>query len=163
MSNKSYQRHYEEQVTINAKPEEVFVFVDDHSNLSSHMNQSSWMMGGSKMETKIDAGKGQQIGSHITMGGKVFGLTLFLDEVVTEREVPRFKSWTTVGDPKLLVVGDYSMAFEIAPAGNQSTLKVSIDYNLPKKNRWLGQLFGSAYAKWCVRQMLNSPKIKFQS
>jgi hypothetical protein len=163
MTNKSYQRHYEDQATINAKPEEVFVFVDDYSRLSSHMNQSSWMMGGGKMETKVDAGRGQQIGSHITMGGKVFGLNLFLDEVVKEREIPRFKSWETVGDPKLLVIGDYSMALEITPNGNQSTLKVSIDYNLQKKNRWMGQLFGSMYAKWCVRQMLNGAKINFQS
>jgi hypothetical protein len=163
MSNKSYQRHYEEQSRINAQPEDVFAFVDDHSRFSSHMNQSSWMMGGSKMETKTDAGKGQQIGSHITMGGKVFGLTVFLDEVVTKREVPRFKSWETVGVPKLLVIGDYSMALEITATGNQSTLKVSIDYDLPKNNTWMGYLFGNTYAKWCVRQMLNGTRINFQS
>lgn len=47
-------RHYEESVTVSAPPEEVFNYVDDHSKFSSHMNKSSWMMGGGWMDTQID-------------------------------------------------------------------------------------------------------------
>lgn len=39
--------------------------------------------GGGKMETWVDKGKGQKVGSHIKMSGKVFGINLFLDEVIT--------------------------------------------------------------------------------
>lgn len=39
-------RHDEESLLISASPEDVFAYVDDHKRFSSHMNQSSWMMGG---------------------------------------------------------------------------------------------------------------------
>lgn len=39
-------RHYEESTAIPASAQQVFDFVDDHSRFSSHMSQSSWMMGG---------------------------------------------------------------------------------------------------------------------
>ena len=76
---KMYERHYDDSVLIPAAPVEVFGFIDDHARLSSHMNKSSWMMGGGRMNTSIDAGRGQETGSHIRMSGKVFGITLSLD------------------------------------------------------------------------------------
>lgn len=154
--NKTYQRLYEESISIPARAEDIFSYMDDHSNLSSHMNETSWMMAGSRMETLIDAGHGQNIGSHIKMSGKIFGINLFLDEVVIRREPPRVKIWETVGDLKLLVIGHYRMSIEIKPQENRSLLVVSIDYNLPAKNIWLGWLFGGFYAKWCVKQMIKS-------
>jgi hypothetical protein len=153
--------HYEESVIIPVNPEEVFAYIDDHTKLSSHMNQSSLMMGGSRMETLIDEKHGQEVGSHIKMSGKVFGIELYLDEVITRREPPRLKIWETVGTPKLLVIGPYQMKVEINPQENSSLLSVSIDYELPKTNTWLGKLFGGFYAKWCVRQMIDSPQKYF--
>ncbi|MFA5933191.1 MAG: SRPBCC family protein [Microgenomates group bacterium] len=154
-------KHYEESVIIPASPEEVFNFVDDHTKLSSHMNESSWMMGGGKMNTSIDEKGGKEVGSHIQMSGKVLGIDLYLDEVVTCREPPRLKIWETVGAPKLLVVGSYQMKAEIKPQDEASLLEVSIDYELPTKHAWLGKLFGGFYAKWCVKQILNSPRDYF--
>lgn len=151
---KIYKRHYEDGVLISASAAETFAFIDDHTRLSSHMNKSSWMMGGGKMETSADAGRGQEVGSHILMNGKVFGITIFLDEVVTHREPPRVKIWETVGTPKLLVIDHYRMKAEIKQRENASLLRVSIDYNLPTKNVWLGKLFGRYYAKWCAQQMI---------
>jgi len=81
---------------------------------------------------------------------------LSLDEVVTRRVPPTEKVWETVGVPRLLVVGSYRMGFRIAADGAQSRLNVFIDYDLPGGGtRWLGQLFGSLYARWCVKQMLD--------
>ena len=71
-------RHYEETTLILASPKEVFNYVDDHSRFSSHMNQSSWMLGGGKMETFVDAGNGQKVGSHIRMAGRALGIRLLL-------------------------------------------------------------------------------------
>ncbi len=150
-------RHYEENKVVSAPPSEVFAFADNPANFSSHMNKSSVMMGGSKMYTRTDEGKGQKLGSHIKMGGNVLGVNLFLDEVITKHDAPSHKEWQTVGQINLLVIDHYKLGFEITPLDTGSRLKVYIDYKLPQsfKTRWLGLLFGSIYAKWCVQQMIN--------
>lgn len=148
------QSHYEESALIHATPAELFAYIDDHKLFSSHMSKSSWMMGGGKMETSVDEGRGQKVGSHIRMRGTAFGIKLSLDEVVTRYEPFKAKEWKTVGTPKLLVIGQYSMGIEIKPQDEKSELRVFIDYNLPTTNVWLGKLFSGIYAKWCVRQMI---------
>lgn len=75
-------------------------------------------------------------------------------EVVTHHEPPHLKAWKTVGPLRLLIIGDYEMKVEIKSHKDESLLSVSINYDLPKTNVWLGKLFGSWYAKWCVQQML---------
>ena len=153
-------RHYEESKSISASPADLFQLIDDHSRLSAHMTRPSWMMGGGRMDVSLDAGRGQQVGSHIKLSGKAFGIDLFLDEVVTAREPSRRKAWETVGTPKLLIIGKYRMAVDIAAEGNGSTLRVSIDYQQPEASL-LGFLFAAAYAKWCVRRMLNDAATHF--
>lgn len=156
-------RHYEESDLISAPPKVVFFYADNPANFSSHMNESSWMMAGNHMETQVDEGKGQKIGSHIKMSGQVLGINLFLDEVVTKHEPPFHKEWQTVGDINLLVIDHYKLGFEVKSQNNASWLKVYIDYDFPKsfKTRLLGFLFGGLYAKWCVYQMLNGVKDHF--
>jgi len=158
---KSSARHYEETALLRARIEDVFGYVDDHARFSSHMSNMSWMMGGGAMDVSVDAGHGQQVGSHIRLSGKAFGVTIFVDEVVTKYEPPRAKTWGTVGTPKLLVIGHYRMHIEIEPQDGHSLLCVSIDYDLPIKNVWLGRLFGEVYAKWCVRQMIKGARDHF--
>jgi hypothetical protein len=85
------ERNYERTLVISATIHDVFAFVDDHSKLSSHMGQSSWMMGGGRMSTEVDAGEGRAVGSHIRLAGRVFGLRVFLDEVVVKRDPPQAK------------------------------------------------------------------------
>lgn len=159
-----YSRHYEDAVTLNINPETVFAYADDHGNFSSHMNKSSWIMGGGKMETKVDEGKGQKVGSHIRINGTVFGVDLFLDEVIIEHEPPKRKAWETVGDINLLVIDHYKLGFEIEPENTNSRFRVYIDYNLPQsaRTRILGYLLGGMYAKWCVNQMINGVKEHFK-
>lgn len=154
---------YKECTFIPASAEEVFAFIDDHSRFSSHMSKSSWMMGGSQMETNMDDKHGQAVGSHIKMSGKVLGINLFLDEVITKREPPFLKIWETVGTPKLLIIGNYQMRIKIEPQEKGSMLSVSIDYDLPKTNTWLGKLFSGFYAKWCVRQMIKGVSDSFSN
>jgi hypothetical protein len=76
---------------------------------------------------------------------------------------PRHKAWETVGNPTLLVIGNYRLGFDIASRGNSSDLRVFIDYDLPPspKLRWLGNLLGPIYAKWCVGQMARSARDRF--
>lgn len=155
--------HYEEQAEIQTSAETLFDYVDDHTKFSSHMNKSSWMMGGGRMDTNVDEGRGQKVGSHIRMSGTAFGVKLFLDEVVTRHEPPQMKTWETVGTPKLLIIGQYGMGIDIRSQGDHSLMRVYIDYDLPTKNAWLGKLFSAWYAKWCVEQMLNGARTHFSS
>ena len=64
--------------------------------------------------------------------------------------------WETVGAPRLLVIGAYSMGVQITPERAGSRFRVFIDYRLPDGlvTYWLGWLFGGLYARWCVDQML---------
>src|SRR3989338_7916580 len=89
-------RHDESTALIAAPAERVFAHVDDHTRLSSHMSRSSWRMGGGLMETVLDQGRGQTVGSHIRLSGRVLGIALSVDEMVTERTSPLRKVWETV-------------------------------------------------------------------
>ena len=157
-------RHYEDSTTLPVSPERIFEYADNHANFSSHMNKSSWMMGGGSMNSHTDEKKFQEIGSHLQMEGTVFGIKLFLDEIVTIHKPPLQKEWKTIGDINLIVIDHYTLGFEIKPENNNSNLRVYIDYKLPKSpaTRLLGYLFGNTYAKWCVGQMLNGVKKHFR-
>ena len=156
--------HWESSAVIQAPAERLFEFVDDHANLTAHMGEPSWKMGWSRMELTLDENRGKRVGSHIRLDGKVLGIRLSLDEVVSKRNPPQSKSWETTGSPQLLVIGHYRMGFEITAQGNDSLLRVFIDYALPDSvpARWLGHLFGRCYARWCVRQMLDDAASHFR-
>lgn len=149
--------HYEASAVVRARAEDVFRFVDDPMALASHMGKSSWRTGGGRMSMEFDAGGGRVPGSRIVMRGSVMGLQLELEEIVYERDVPRRKTWATVGTPRLLVIGHYRMGFSIEPAAEHSSLRVFIDYELPAGGlpRLLGLLFAGFYARWCVDRMLD--------
>lgn len=117
------------------------------------------------MMTILDERRGQSVGSHIRVSGRVFGLELSLDEVVTEREPPNRKSWETVGSPRLLVIGPYRMGLEVTPRDGGSRLRVFIDYALPAPwpERWLGRAFGRYYARWCTQTMVDDAVRQFAS
>lgn len=152
-----YDRHEECAGIVEAPTERVFEHLDDHTRLSAHMSKRSWKMGWGKMDTILDQGRGQVIGSRVVLCGRVFGIKLSLDEVVVRREPPRAKTWETIGEPHLLVIGQYRMGFTLEPLdSHRSNLRVEIDYELPRRGFpfALGLLFGRAYAKWCTRQMV---------
>ena len=148
--------HYEASALVAAPADRVFTYADDPARFSSHMSESSWMMGGGRMQIELDAGRGQTVGSHIRLSGSVFGLTLSVEEIVTERVPPQHKAWETTDSPQLLVIGHYRMGFEITPQGNGSVLRVYIDYAKPEDppGRWLGFIIGGYYARWCAQRMV---------
>lgn len=158
-------KYYEQSELINGSPESVFAYVDNHANFSSHMSESSWMMGGGKMKVETDVGNGQKAGSHIKLSGKAFGVKIFLDEIITKYEPPYKKEWKTIGNLRLLVIGHYLMEFEINPEKDGAKLKVYISYKLPVSagQRFLGYVFSGFYARWCVRQMLDGTRKNFSA
>jgi hypothetical protein len=142
---------------VQAPVDRVFAHLDDHARLASHMERSSWMLGGGHMHVELDAARGQAVGSRIAMYGRAFGFRLALEEVVTERRPPTHKAWETLGTPRLLVIGPYRLAFDLVPMPGAAKLHVVIDYALPDTGpgRVLGRLFGSAYARWCTQRMVD--------
>lgn len=149
-------RHHEARAFIAASPQALFDQLDDPVRLAAHMTRPSLMMAGAAMRLDTDAGRGQALGSVIRMQGRVLGIPLRLEEAVTEREPPLRKAWETLGEPRLLVVGHYRMGFRLVPRGAATELCVWIDWSPPGRGpgRWLGRLFGPAYARWCVGRML---------
>jgi hypothetical protein len=156
-------RHYEAAALIPAPADQVFEYADDQRRLSSHMSRSSWRMAGSQMNIEFDRGRGQEVGSRIRLSGRVLGIPLSVDEFVTERNPAYWKVWETTGVPKLVVIGPYRMGFQITSQIDGSLLRVFIDYALPDAvpKRWLGYIFGSYYAKWCTRQMVDETRKHF--
>ena len=147
--------HQRSEVDIDADVGSVFAFLDDHRRLAGHMQKPSLWMAGATMKVETDELLGQAVGSLIRMSGRVLGLTLAVEEVVTERVPPWRKTWETRGVPRLLVVGAYRMGFVVSPRDSRSRLGVFIDYQLPAEglSRGVGLIAGRTYASWCTRQM----------
>ena len=153
MTTTTFPLHEEAHAVLNAPVEEAFAYLDDFHKLSSHMERPSGMMMGSSMSIETDQAGGKQVGSKVRMAGRMMGLPLSLEEVVTERDAPRRKAWETV-NTKLVVIGQYRLGFELAPQTEKTALRVYIDYELPRGTaRLAGSLFGRTYARWCVTKM----------
>lgn len=156
-SERKYRRHSQASVILPAGAKRLFEYLDNHENLSGHMeSKKSLMMLGGSMHLILDENRGQVVGSHIKMDGKVLGIPLHLDEVVTERTPFRRKVWETVV-ADLLVIGHYRLGFDIEPVDTDtSKLLVHISYNLPSSTAFLGLFGGAPYARWCVKQMVSA-------
>ena len=100
--------HVESSGVVNASAEAVFSRLDDPTLLSSHMSRSSWMMAGSRMVLELDTSQGRAVGASIRMGGRVLGIALSLEKIVTVRNPPRLKIWETTDVPELFVIGHRS-------------------------------------------------------
>ena len=150
-----YPLHHRSEVDVDADACSLFALLDDHRRLAGHMEKPSLMMAGATMRVETDALQGQAVGSVIRVTGRVLGVDLMVEEVVTDRVPPSRKTWETRGEPRLLVIGSYRMGFTISSNGDCSRLVVFIDYQLPPRgfSRVLGLLFGRAYAAWCTRRM----------
>jgi len=154
--DQSFPFHHESSGPANVPVEQVSAFLDDPQALAAHMGESSMMMPGSSMSIDVDAGGGQEIGSKVRMQGRMLGLRLSLEEVITEREAPAMKVWETIGTPKLLAMSHYRMGFELTRNGASPLVRVFIDYSLPIKppGAWIGHCLGAVFARWCTKQMV---------
>ncbi|AWC23703.1 hypothetical protein ASC75_08055 [Aminobacter sp. DSM 101952] len=152
-----YAKYAETNGLIEASPTAIYEFLDDQSNLSAHMRQSSGMMLGSSMDIHMEPDQARHVGSRFGFTGRILGIPLSVEEVVTGREPPISKTWETTAEPRLWVIGRYMMGFELAPTAEAGTiLRVYIRYDLPAGGftRLLGRVFGGIYAAWCTRQMV---------
>lgn len=159
----TYNYFADELAPIEASVETVFEFLDDQSNLSSHMNERSGMMMGSTMDIYMDEHRTRTVGSRFGFSGRVLGFPLRVDEIVTSREPPSKKTWETTVEPTLWVIGRYEMGLELSPRDGLSELRVYIRYNLPANwfPRLLGRAFAGAYGRWCTSKMVSDARKHF--
>jgi hypothetical protein len=156
-------RHFEARALIAAPRSKVFEFLDDHMRLVSHMSKSSWTMGGGRMVLDADSGEARAVGSKLRLSGRAFGIRLQVEEVIAERSPPQRKVWETAGAPRLMVIGNYKLGFELLPADDGTVARIFIDYDLPTGffSRLLGIALAGMYAKWCVARMVDDTRIHF--
>lgn len=159
-----YARHAETRVAIGAAPAEVFDFLDDQEALGAHMTKRSAMMAGGRMIYEFDDAKGKAVGSVVRMRGEMMGLSLEVEEVVTERVPPLRKVLETRGKQNMLVIDSYRLGFEIDAKAANSAVRVFIDYGLPKGLLGvLAELPAYVYARWCVTAMAHAAAERFGS
>jgi hypothetical protein len=169
---RTFPYHAESHGRLQARAGRVFAHLDDHTRLAAHMSRRSWRMGWGRMDLHLDERAGHAAGSRIRLEGRMLGMCLALEEVVTEYAPPARKVWVTVGMPQLLVIGPYRMGFALVPAGADASggggadgvrLTVFIDYVLPDRglSRLLGRLFGHWYARWCTERMVTDAQAAF--
>jgi len=163
MSERVLPLHYSQSSILKTSCEQAFEFLDDFEQLGAHMKRSNWAMAGSHMEYEFDAGRGRAPGAYVRLTGSVLGRPLQIYEQVVEHDVPKFKSWITVGDQHMLILDAYRMGFSLDPVPQGARLEVFIDYARPTgvPGRLLGWLFGGLYARWCVRSMVATANRRF--
>lgn len=160
-----YTYHDHVEAIIPASQAEVFAHLDDHTRLAAHMEKRSMMLLGGRMTYELDDAQGRAVGSEIRMGGSFLGISLFIEEVVTERTPPARKTWETRGRQRMLIIDSYRMGFETRPTGPHTGVRVFIDYRLPSPPlwHWAGRLFARFYARWCVSRMVKDLSRHFQA
>lgn len=158
-----YAHSAQADVEVEASAGRLFDYLDDQANPGTHMQRSSIMMLWGSMAYDLDEARGRGVGSVIKMSGKVAGLNLYVEEVVTQRQPPFIKEWETRIEPRLLVIGTYRMRLQIEASGRLCRLHVFIEYNHPSPiiGRIAGRLLAPIYARWCVKRMAADAKAAF--
>ncbi len=150
--------------SVDAPAGQVFAFLDNQENLAFHMSRPSGMMLGTRMQIHMDADGTQRVGARFGFTGRILGLPLRVDEIVTDRTPPLAKAWETRAEPTLWVIGRYRMGFDLVERGARADLCIHIAYDWAPGalGALLGRLFGRLYAGWCIRRMLRDAIGHFQ-
>ncbi|TAL63272.1 MAG: SRPBCC family protein [Bacteroidetes bacterium] len=153
-------RVVERTMIINAKPEEVFAFMDDINNTGRHMTESNAQMAGSKLKLEWLTDYKTGLYAKYRWTGKVMGMKMNFIVIVTQWDKGKSKKWETTGEAKMIVISWYRMYLELNPNGDgATTAKLGILYT--KSKNMLGFLLGKRYSIWCVKSMLKDTKKHF--
>lgn len=154
-------RKIERTVIVNAKPEEVFAFMDDINNTGMHMTKSNAQMMGSKLNLEWLTEYKTGLNTKYKWTGKVMGMKMKFTVIVTQWDNGKSKTWETIGDAKMIVISWYKMYLELSPnSEGTTTAKLGILYT--KTKNIPGFLLGKRYSIWCVKSMLNDTKKHFK-
>lgn len=154
-------RKIEKTVIMNAKPDEVFAFMDDINNTGMHMTKSNAQMMGSKLNLEWLTEHKTGLHTRYRWIGKVMGMKMKFTVIVTQWDNGKSKTWETIGDAKMIVISWYRMYLELKPNEDGTTsAKLGILYT--KSKNLPGFLLGRWYSKWCVKSMLGDTRKHFR-
>lgn len=152
-------------IEIRASPERVFAHMDNIRNVGWHMEgrRSMPMMGG-KLHLELLSKNPTGIGATYRWYGKVLGMTIDFKETVTKWMQNEEKVWSTIGDPKLIIMSAYEMRLTLTPMEEWTRVNFEIKYELPKSflGKLLGKLLAKWYAEWCLRSACEDTKLTLE-
>lgn len=146
---------------MNAKPQEVFAFMDNIDNTGMHMTKSNAQMMGSKLNLEWLTEHKTGLNTKYRWTGKVLGMKMKFTAIVTQWDPGKSKTWETIGEAKMIVISWYRMYLDLTPNEDGTTsAKLGILYTKTKNP--LGFLLGRRYSVWCVKSMLKDTKKHFK-
>ncbi|MBI2271940.1 MAG: hypothetical protein HYU69_16490 [Bacteroidetes bacterium] len=153
-------RKTEKTVIVNAKPEEVFAFMDDISNTGMHMTKNSVQMAGSKLRLEWLTEHKTGLNTKYRWTGKAMGMKVKFTVIVTQWDEGKSKTWETIGDAKMIVISWFKMYLELK-RNNDGTTTARLGILYTKSKNIPGFLLGKRYSIWCVKSMLKDTKKHF--
>lgn len=108
--------HAQNVIGIRASPERVFAHMDDIANVGWHMEgkRSMPMMGG-KLHLQKLSENATGVGATYRWYGKVLRMTIDFKETVTKWIENKEKVWSTIEDPKMIIMSKYEMRLHLSP------------------------------------------------
>ncbi len=151
-------------ILIRASPEKVFEFMDDVRNMGMHMSRDSRAMMGSHLDLEMLSENTSGPGASYRWKGKVMGMTIDFTMVVTKWIKDIERVWETIGEPKVIVIGKYSMFLKLAPADGSTMTTLGISYEKPKDffGKVLEFFLGKWYCNWCLNNMLHDAQSRVE-
>jgi uncharacterized membrane protein len=144
----------QEVIEIKASPQKVFAHMDDIRNVGWHMEGKRTMpMMGGKLHLQKLSENATGVGATYRWYGNVLGMTIDFKETVTKWIENREKVWSTIEDPKIIIMSEYEMRLQLSSTENGTNVVFEIDYELPRPlfGKILGKLLAKKYAQWCLR------------
>ena len=148
-------RRLEKTIRIAAVPAAVFAWLDDPRNSGWHMSRPSLAMLGGALQVERLSAAPTGVGATYRSWGRVLGYRIDFTTTVVQWVPDREKIWRTIGDPRLVVLGNFEMRFGVEPVEGGTRLTMALDYELPSHGfgRLLGRALATPYARWCLRRM----------
>lgn len=146
--------------TFNAPADKVFDYLDDLGIAGMHMNQSSAMMLGSRLQLAYLTKQHRGLGTKYRWTGKMMGMKMDFTVVVSKWVEAVEKVWETTGNAKLLIYSWFRMHLLVYPSGDATQAELSITYEKPEGvlAKIVSFLFADWYCSWCLKKMLAAAK-----
>jgi len=147
----TWQHTLQETAVLPALPARVFEWIDTPANTGLHMSRPSMAMLGGSLQVERLSPNAAGVGATYRSWGRVLGLRIDFTTRVTVWLPEREKSVETIGEPRLIVIGDFQMRSSITRLDSSTRLVLALAYNLPAGwfGRLLGRVLARPYVRWC--------------
>lgn len=139
---RAYERQYALGILVFAPPAALFDFLDERAGDTARARPAA----------ELDA-----LAPYRRPSRDVLDRHFLRDEIVTQYEPGRLKSWESMGHQHFLL-GRYRKGFRLEDRGDQALLTVFISYALPAGGlrRAIAEKFAARYARWLARRIVEA-------